>query len=163
MHRPLLAALFALLALVAAGCGDDDDSTAASTTTAPPSTDTASAEDESDFCAAQQAFAAAQSKGPDAETPDAVEETAAEMTQTAEALADAAPQDVQPDAEAFAEAIAGLEEFVASQDYEVGLGGADPAYQSGDGEAAASAVAEASVPVDQAVQDECDRFLNEVG
>ena len=41
------------------------------------------------------------------------------------------------------------------------LGGGGPEYQSGDGAVVRDEITNTIAPVDQAVQDECDRFLNE--
>ena len=165
MRRSLLAALFVLLAVTGAACGDDDD-TSAGSTTAPSDvaeTTAATGDAESDFCTAQNSFAEAAAAAPEAETLEGVAGAAEDLTAAAEELAASAPEDVREDADALAEAVRGLEDFVATQDYEVGLGGSDPAYQSGEGKEVADAVAEATVPVDEATQAECGRFLNEVG
>ena len=118
--------------------------------------------DQEAFCDAAGDFAVASDGAPDAETADEVEEAATAMSDAADAIVETAPEDVTEDAQAFADAIDGLELYAAERDFEVDLGAASPEYQSGDGAVVVDAITEAIVPVDQAVQDECDRFLNEV-
>ena len=159
--RPL-AVVLAVMALVAACSGDDSDSEDAGGDVASTSTEATTGFDQEAFCDAAGDFATASDGAADAETPEEVEERVTAMSGTADAIVEVAPEDVTDDAQAFADAIDGLEQYAADRDYEVDLGGASPEYQSGDGAAVVDEINNTIVPVDQAVQDECDRFLNEV-
>jgi hypothetical protein len=155
-----LAVVLAVMALLAA-CGDDSDSEAAGGDDASTSTEATTGFDQEAFCDAAGAFATASDGAADADAPDEVEERVTAMSGTADAIVEVAPEDVTDDAQAFADAIDGLEQYAADRNYEVDLGGASPEYQSGDGAAVVDEINNTIVPVDQAVQDECDRFLNE--
>lgn len=164
--RSLMLIPVALLLWSGAACSSDDDSgdDPVATTSTAAATDTSSADESATggFCEAAGEFAVAQADAPDATGPDAVETTVTAMADTAENVAATAPQEVAADAEAFAAAIDGLRQYAADRDYEVDLGGAAPEYQSGEGQAVVGAINDTIGAVDQAVQDECGRFLNEV-
>jgi len=140
------------------GCGDDDGGSSTTETTS----DTASGGFEQEaFCDAAGDFATASDGAPEESTPSGVEERVTAMSAAADALVDTAPADITEEAQAFADAIDGLEQYAAERDYEVRLGGGSPEYQSGDGAVVVDAITNTIAPVDQAVQDECDRFLSE--
>ena len=162
MRRLLLATLLIPFALLGVACGDDDDTASTPSSQAgTATTETTAATDDDPFCAAAIEFANAQAGAPDAATPEEVQETVEAMTATADGLTEVAPEGVREDAAAFADAIRGLEDFAAAQDYDVDLGAAAPIYQSGEGQRVGAEIQTTIVPVDQAVQDTCDRFLTE--
>lgn len=162
--RSLMMIPVALLLWSGAACGSADGGEPTTTTSATVATDTSPTDESTSggFCEAAGEFAVAQADGPDATGPDEVESTVTAMSDRAADLAVAAPEEVAADAEAFAAAIDGLRQYAADRDFEVDLGGAAPEYQSGEGKAVVGAINETIGPVDQAVQDECGRFLNEV-
>ena len=154
-----LALALTVFALLSA-CGDDGGG--ASSTTETTSETGAGGFDPEAFCDAAGDFATASDGSPEETTPSGVEERVAAMSAAADTLVDTAPEDITEEAQAFADAIDGLEQYAAERDYEVRLGGGSPEYQSGDGAVVRDEITNTIAPVDQAVQDECDRFLNEV-
>jgi hypothetical protein len=156
-----LAVVLALTSLLAACGGDDSGSEGAEGDDASTLTEATTGFDQEAFCDAAGDFATASDGAADADTPDEVEERVTAMSATADTIVEVASEDVTEDAQAFADAIDGLEQYAADRDYEVDLGGGSPEYQSGDGAAVVDEINNTIVPVDQAVQDECDRFLNE--
>jgi hypothetical protein len=153
---------FAVMALVAGCSGDDSDSTAAGDDASTSTDDTATdGFDQEAFCDAAGDFGTAQTGAPEASTPEEVEERLTAMSDAADAIVETAPADVNEDAQAFADAIDAFEQYGADRAFEVDLGAAAPEYQSGDGSAVVEAITNTIAPVDQAVQDECDRFLSE--
>ena len=117
--------------------------------------------DQEAFCEAAGDFGTAQSGAPDASTPEEVEERLTAMSDAADAIVETAPEDVTEDAQAFADAIADFEQYGEDRDYEVDLGGGAPEYQSGEGATIGENITNTIAAVDQAVQDECGRFLSE--
>jgi ABC-type glycerol-3-phosphate transport system substrate-binding protein len=163
MRRSVLRTLVLAIAVMAllAGCSGDDSSAAgddASTSTDDTATD---GFDQEAFCDAAGDFGTAQTGAPEASTPEEVEERLTAMSDAADAIVETAPADVTEDAQAFADAIHAFEQYGADRDFEVDLGAAAPEYQSGDGAAVVEEITNTIAPVDQAVQDECDRFLSE--
>ena len=163
MRRSVLRTLVLAIAVMAllAGCGGDDSSAAgddASTSTDDTATD---GFDQEAFCDAAGDFGTAQTGAPEASTPEEVEERLTAMSDAADAIVETAPADVTEDAQAFADAMDAFEQYGADRDFEVDLGAAAPEYQSGDGAAVVEEITNTIAPVDQAVQDECDRFLSE--
>lgn len=154
----------ALVLVLTGACSSDDggDRVATDTTTAAATDTIANDSGGGSFCDAAGRFAVASAEAPDAAPGDEVEETVNAMAAAAAEVAATAPDSVTADAEAFAEAVAGLEQYAADRDFDVDLGAAAPEYQSGEGQAVVDAINGTIAPVDQAVQDECDRFLNEV-
>ena len=159
--RTLVLAL-AVMALLA-GCGGDDSDRDAADEDASTSTDDTVTDgfDQEAFCDAAGEFGTAQTGAPDASTPEEVEERLTAMSDAADAIVETAPEDISEDAQAFADAIDAFEQYGADRDFEVDLGGAAPEYQSGDGAAVVEEINNTIAPVDQAVQDECGRFLSE--
>lgn len=167
MHRSILRTVilaFFVMALFVACSGDDGDSRdtddASSSTEATDDTATDGFDQEA-FCDAAGDFGTAQTGAPDASTPEEVEERLTAMSDAADAIVESAPEDVTDDAQAFADAIGAFEQYGADRDFEVDLGAAAPEYQSGEGAAVVEEITNTIAPVDQAVQDECDRFLSE--
>ena len=160
--RPLVLAVVALFVL--AGCGSDDSDDGGSST----SSASASADTEEDpfnqeaFCAAAEDFAIAQDRAADESTPEGVEERLTAITHATEDLVETAPEDVTEDAQAFDDAMQRYAEYGAERDYEISLGGASPEYQSGEGAEVIAEITDTVAAVDQAVQDECGHFINEV-
>lgn len=166
--RPLLVVPALVLVLtLGVACGDDDDGGGegerAEETLATVADDGATGTTPAtggSFCDAAEAFAVASAAAPDATTPDEVEEQVTAMADAAAGLAEGAPDGV--DAEPFAEAVDGLRQYAADRDFEVDLGAAAPEYQSGEGAAVVADINGSIAVVDQAVQDECGHFINEV-
>ena len=122
-------ALTVIAQFVLAGCGGDDGGSSSGSGSGSGSA-SAPAEDEFDqeaFCDAAGDFAtASDGAARTPSTPDEVEERLTAMSGAADAIVEAAPEDVTEDAQAFADAIDGLEQYGADRDYEVDLGGASP-------------------------------------
>lgn len=158
-------ALTVIALFVLAGCGGDDGGSGSDSGSGSGSgSASAPAEDEFDqeaFCEAAGDFGTAQSGAPDASTPEEVEERLTAMSDAADAIVETAPEDVTEDAQAFADAIADFEQYGEDRDYEVDLGGGAPEYQSGEGATIGENITNTIAAVDQAVQDECGRFLSE--
>lgn len=150
------------LVTLLAGCSDDDGGGGASSTTETTSEPASGGFDQEAFCDAAGDFATASDGAPEESTPAGVEERVTAMSAAADALVDTAPEGITEEAQAFADAIDGMEQYAAERDYEVDLGGGSPEYQSGEGAVVGEAITNTIAPVDQAVQDECGRFLNEV-
>jgi hypothetical protein len=165
--RCLVLAL-AVTALLTACSGDDSegsddggDAGSTSTEATDDPTDSADGYDQNAFCTAAGDFGTAQTGAPDASTPEEVEARLTAMSDAADAVAETAPEDITEEAQAWADAIATWEQYGADRDYEIDLGAASPEYQSGEGAAVVDEMTNTIAPVDQAVQDECDRFLSE--
>lgn len=160
--RPLGLALVALLVL--AGCGGDDSDVGQSSSgsaTAPADTEEDDFDQEA-FCAAAEDFAIAQEGAADESTPEGVEERLTAITDATEDIVETAPEDLTEDAQAFDDAMQRYAEYGAERDYEINLGTGGPEYQSGEGAEVIAEITDTVAAVDQAVQDECGHFINEV-
>jgi ABC-type glycerol-3-phosphate transport system substrate-binding protein len=162
----LLLLTLAVVALLAGCSGDDSESNndggdSASTSTEATGDTADDGFDQEAFCEAAGDFGTAQTGAPDAATPEEVEARLTAMSDAADAIVETAPEEITDEAQAFGAAIAAFEQYGADRDYEIDLGGAAPEYQSGEGAAVASEITGTIAAVDQAVQDECDRFLSE--
>lgn len=163
MRTILLLPAVLLVLLLGVACSDDGGDDAGEDSIATVADDGASgtaAPSGGSFCDAAEAFAVASTGAPDADRPDEVEERVTAMADAAAGLADEAPDGV--DAQPFADAVDGLRQYAADRDFEVDLGGAAPEYQSGEGADVVAAINGSIAVVDQAVQDECGHFINEV-
>lgn len=165
MRSLLVLPALALVLALGVACGDDDDAGGgrAEETVATVADDGASGTTPAaggSFCDAAEAFAVASAGAPDATTPEEVEARVTAMADAAAGLAEGAPDGV--DAEPFAEAVDGLRQFAADRDFDVDLGAAAPEYQSGEGAAVVADINGSIAVVDQAVQNECGHFINEV-
>lgn len=143
MRTILLLPAVLLVLLLGVACSDDGGDDAGEDTIATVADDGASgtaAPSGGSFCDAAEAFAVASTGAPDADRPDEVEERVTAM----------------------ADAVDGLRQYAADRDFEVDLGGAAPEYQSGEGADVVAAINGSIAVVDQAVQDECGHFINEV-
>jgi hypothetical protein len=163
--RPLVLALVAVFVL--AGCGSDDGddgggSPSASGSASAPADPEEDGFDQEAFCAAAEEFAIAQEGAAEESTPDGVEERLTAMTDATEHIVDTAPEDLTEDAQAFDDAVQRFAVYGAERDYQIGLGGASPEYQSGEGAEVVAEITETVAAVDQAVQDHCGHFINEV-
>jgi hypothetical protein len=159
---PLVLALVALFVL--AGCGSDDsddDGSSTSSASAPADTEEDPFNQEA-FCSAAEDIAIALSGAAEESTPEGVEERLTAITQATEDLVETAQEDVTDDAQAFDDAMQRYAEYGAERDYEISLGTGRPEYQSGEGAEVVAEITDTVAAVDQAVQDECGHFINEV-
>ena len=143
MRTILLLPAVLLVLLLGVACSDDGGDDAGEDTIATVADDGASgtaAPSGGSFCDVAEAFAVTSTGAPDADHPDEVEERVTAM----------------------ADAVDGLRQYAADRDFEVDLGGAAPEYQSGEGADVVAAINGSIAVVDQAVQDECGHFINEV-
>jgi hypothetical protein len=138
------------VAAFATSCGSGSDELVASTSVPTVS-----------FCDAAKHFGRAQRKGPDAETPQAVQQAVVEITQAIDELVAAAPTDAKDSTHAFATAMATMMTFIEQKDFNVDLGGSAEIWQSGEGATLVNGVVDTIGPVDKAVQDQCDRYLSD--
>jgi hypothetical protein len=143
-------AFAAAVTFVGSSCGSSSNGSVAATTVPKVS-----------FCDAAKHFGTAQSAGPDAETPEAVKQAVAALTSATNELVAAAPADTRESTQAFAAALATMLTFIEKQDFNVDLGGSAEIWQSGEGATIVDGVVSTIGPVDQAVQDNCGRFLSE--
>ena len=119
--RPLVLALVAMLVLVGCGGDDSDDGGSSSASGSSPSAAEDASVDSADdgfdqeaFCDAAGDFAIASDGGPDASTPEEVEERVTAMSDAADAVAETVPEDITEEAQAFADAIDGLEQYAGA-------------------------------------------------
>ena len=143
MRTILLLPAVLLVLLLGVACSDDGGDDAGEDTIATVADDGArgtAAPSGGSFCDAAEAFAVASTGAPDADRPDEVEERVTAM----------------------ADAVDGLRQYAADRDFAVDLGGAAPESQSGEGADVVAAINGSIAVVDQAVQDECGHFINEV-
>ncbi len=160
--RPLGLALVALFVLAGCGGNDSDDGESSSGSATAPADTEEDGFDQEAFCAAAEDFAIAQEGAADESTPEGVEERLTAITDATEDIVETAPADLTEDAQAFDDAMQRYAEYGAERDYEINLGTGGPEYQSGEGAEVIAEITDTVAAVDQAVQDECGHFINEV-